>query len=203
MILPGGVGDFLEDRFQPLLELAPEFRARDQGAQIEGNHLLVLEVLRHVTAHDALRQTLRDRRLADTGLANQHRIVLRPPRKDLHHAPDFFVTTDDRIELALSRQFRQVASVLFKRLVLVLWIGVGHALPSTNLGESLVNTIFRHAEARQKLRGSGVERIQDAEQQMLGADVLVTHPLRFVLGLLQHLAQTVAGRWLRGVRELR
>src|SRR5215212_2304232 len=38
---------------------------------------------------------------------------------------------------------------------------------------------------------------------MLGADVLVTHPLRFILRRLQNLAQTVAGYRLRGVRELR
>ena len=99
--LPGGVGDFLQDRLQPLLELAAEFRAGDQGAQIEGDDPLVLEVLRHVAAHDALRQPLDDRRLADAGLADQHRVVLRPPRKDLHHAPDLFVAADDRVELAL------------------------------------------------------------------------------------------------------
>jgi hypothetical protein len=38
---------------------------------------------------------------------------------------------------------------------------------------------------------------------MLRADVLVAHPLRFVLRLLENLAQAVAGRWLRGVGELR
>jgi hypothetical protein len=30
--LPGGVGDFLQDRFQALFELTPEFRAGDQRA---------------------------------------------------------------------------------------------------------------------------------------------------------------------------
>jgi hypothetical protein len=101
--LPGGVGDFLQDRFQPLLELAPEFRASDQRAQIEGDHPLILEVLRHVTAHDALRQPLGDGRLAHARLTNQHRVVLCPAREDLHHPPDLFVAADDRVELALSR----------------------------------------------------------------------------------------------------
>jgi len=190
--LPGGVGDFLQDSFQALFELAPEFRPRDQRAQIEGDHPLILEILRHVTAHDALRQPLGDRRLTDTGLANQDRVVLRPPGKNLHHPSDLVIAADDRVELALSRQLREVASVLFERLVLVLWVGIGHALPSPYLGERFVHTVFRHAEARQKLGRRGVEPVENAEQQMLGADILVTHSLRFILGLLQHLAQAVA-----------
>ena len=201
--MPVGVGDFLQDRLQPLLELTAEFRARDQRAQVEGDHPLVLEVLRHVAAHDALRQPLGDRRLADARLADQHRVVLRPPRKDLHHPPDLFVATDHRVELALSRQLREVAPVLLERLVLVLRVWVGHALPSANLGERLVDAVFRHAETGQQLCRPGVGPVENAEQQMLGADVLVTHPLRFVLRLLQNLAQAVAGRRLRGVGELR
>ena len=122
--LAGGVGDFLEHRLQPLLELAPEFRAGDQRAHVERDDSLVLEILRHVAAHDALRQTFDDRRLADTGLADQHRVVLGPAREHLHDPPDLFVAADDRVELALLRQLGQVAAVLLQRLVLVLRIGV-------------------------------------------------------------------------------
>ncbi len=203
MIFPAASVTSFRTAFRRSSNSPAEFRARDQRAQIEGDHPLVLEILRHVTAHDALRQPLGDRRLADAGLADQHRVVLRPARKDLHHPPDLFIAADDRVELALPRQLGEVAPILLERLVLVLGVGVGHALPSTNLGERLVDAIFRHAEARQQLCRPGVEPIQNAEQQMLGADVLVTHPLRFVLRLLQNLAQAVAGRGLRGVRELR
>ena len=191
--LPGGVRDFLQHRFQALFELAAEFRTRDQRAQIEGDHPLVLEVLRHVAAHDALCQSLGDRRLPDAGLADQHRVVLRPPRENLHHAADLFIAADDRVELALSRQLGEVASILFQRLVLVLGVGIGHALPSANLGERLIDAVFRHTEARQQLCRPSVERVDNTEQQMLGADILVTHPLRFIFSRLQHLAQTVAG----------
>ena len=193
MIFPAASVIFLQDGFQALFELAPEFRPRDQRAQIERDHPLVLEVLRHVTAHDALRQPLGDGRLTDAGLADQHRVVLRPPRKNLHYASDLFVAANDRVELALLRQLRKVTAILLERLVLVLWVGISHALPSTNLGESLIDAVFRHAEARQQLCRPGVEPIENAEQQMLGTDVLVTHPLRFIFGLLQHLAQAVAG----------
>ena len=53
-----------------------------------------------------------DGRLADARLANQHRIVFRAPRENLHHAPNFFVAADYRIEFAAAREVGQVASVL-------------------------------------------------------------------------------------------
>ena len=61
----------------------------------------VLQVLRHVAGDDLLRQALGDRRLADAGLADDHRVVLRAPVQDLHHAPDLVLAADHRVELAL------------------------------------------------------------------------------------------------------
>ena len=48
MTWPGGVRDFLEDRLQPLLELAAILRAGDERAHVERDDLLVLEPLGHV-----------------------------------------------------------------------------------------------------------------------------------------------------------
>ena len=66
-----GLLDFFQDRLQPLLEFAAELRAGDQRAQVERDHPLVLQPLRHVAAHDPLRQPFDDRRLADARLADQ------------------------------------------------------------------------------------------------------------------------------------
>ena len=51
----------------------------------------------------ALREPLGDRGLADTGLADQHRVVLRAAREDLDHAADLLVAADHRIELSRPR----------------------------------------------------------------------------------------------------
>ena len=95
-----GVLDFLEHGLEPLLELAAVLGAGDQRAQVERDDALVLEALGHVAAHDALGQALDDGRLADARLADQHRVVLRPPRQDLDDAADLLVAADDRVELA-------------------------------------------------------------------------------------------------------
>ena len=101
MMPPFRSGNFLQHGLQPLFELAAIFRARDQRAHVERQQLLVLQAFRHVAVDDAQRQALRDRRLADAGLADQHRIVLGAARQHLDGAADFFVAADDRVELAL------------------------------------------------------------------------------------------------------
>ena len=94
------VGDLLEHRLQPLLELAAILRAGDQRAHVEGDDPLVLQALGHVAADDAAGQAFDDRGLADAGLADEHRIVLRAARQHLDDAADLLVAADHRIELA-------------------------------------------------------------------------------------------------------
>src|SRR4029078_5559719 len=69
--------DLLQDGLEALLELAAELRAGDQRAQVERDDALVLEPLGYVAADDPLGEALHDRRLADSGLADQNRVVLR------------------------------------------------------------------------------------------------------------------------------
>ena len=68
---------------QALLELAAVLGAGDERAHVEREDGLVAQPLGHVAAHDALREALDDRRLADAGLADQHRVVLGLAREDL------------------------------------------------------------------------------------------------------------------------
>ena len=67
----------------------------------------------HVAVDDALRQSFDDGGFADARLADQHGIILGAPREDLHHAANFFIAADDRIELAAPRQFGKIAAHIF------------------------------------------------------------------------------------------
>ena len=78
---------------------------------------LFLQAFGHVAADDALRQPFDDGGLADAGLADEHRIVLRAARQHLDDAADLLVAADDRIELALARELGEVAAVALERLV--------------------------------------------------------------------------------------
>ncbi len=113
MISPVPRLHFVEHGLQPLLELAAILRAGDQGAHVERHQLLVLEALRHVAVDDAQRQAFGDGRLADAGLADQHRVVLGAARQHLDGAADLVVAADHRIELALAGLGGEVAAYFF------------------------------------------------------------------------------------------
>ena len=101
-----GLRDLAQHRLQAVLELAAVLRARDQRADVERDHAPVAQRLRDVAGDDPLRQALDDRRLADTGLADQHRVVLRAAREHLDHPADLLVAADHGVELALLRRLR-------------------------------------------------------------------------------------------------
>ena len=96
----------LQHGLQALLELAAILGARDERAHVERDDALVLEALGHVAVDDADGEPLDDGRLADAGLADQHRVVLGAPGQDLDDAADLLVAADHRVELALARRAR-------------------------------------------------------------------------------------------------
>ena len=149
---------------------------------------LVLETLGHVAAHDALGEALDDRGLADAGLADEDRVVLRATRQDLDHAPDLFVAADDRVHLALARELGEIAAVLLERLVRALRIRVRDALVASHVFERAQNALVRDAETLQRLTRVAVVG-GHREQEVLSGHVLVAERLRFLLRLLQHAAE--------------
>ena len=154
-----GVGDLLEDGLEALLELAAILGARHQRTHVEREDLLVLESFRHVATDDALRQPFDDGRLADAGLADEHRIVLGTPGQHLDHAPHFLVAADDRIELALAGQLRQIAAVAGERLVGRLRVLRCDALVAAHLRERPVERVLGRTVALQELGGGRAPRL--------------------------------------------
>jgi hypothetical protein len=197
-------GDLLEHGLQAVLELAAVLGPGDQGAEVERDHALVLERLGDVPLHDALRQTLDDRGLADARLADQHGVVLGAAREHLYHAAHLVVAADHGIELALARGLGEVAAVALERLVAVLGVGVVDALVPPDLLEHAQQRVAGDAGAPQHL-GRGRLRVDEREQQVLGRDVLVLERLGLAQRLLEdaiELRRDARGRAL-GPRERR
>ena len=174
-----GVLDLGEDGLQPLLEFAAVLRPGEQRTDVERPDTLPLQALGHVAGDDPLRETLGDRGLADAGLADQHRVVLRAARENLDHAPDLLVAADDRVELALLRGLGQVAAELRERLVGALGILARDALPAADLLDLRQQNVAR----------DDVER----EQQVLGRDVVVLE----LPGLVERLVEDARERRAR------
>ena len=180
-----GVLDLLEDGLEALLELAAELGAGDQRAEVERDDALVLEPLGHVAADDPLGEPLDDGRLADAGLADQDRVVLRPPAEDLDDPPDLVVATDDRVELSRPRLDGQVAAVLLERRVGAFGVRRRDALTAADALERLEQRLATGRMALEQLLGLAAG-LGDREQEMLGRDVFVAETLGLGLGQLDH-----------------
>ena len=123
-----GIDDLLHHGLEAVFELAAELGAGDHRAEVDGHQFLVLELVGHVAAHDALGQAFHDGGLAHAGLADQHRVVLGAAAEHLHDAADLVVAADHRVELALAGGFGEVVRVALQRLVFGFGILVGDAL---------------------------------------------------------------------------
>ena len=197
-IWPGGLLDLGEDRFQPLLELAPVFGAGQQRADVERDHAPVAQALRHVAVDDPLRQPLDDRRLADAGVADQHRVVLGAAREDLDHAADLLVAADHRVELAGLGLGGQVAAEFLQRLRRCPRGGRGDLVRAAHLGHRL----FQRAAVGEDVGDAGA-LVGEREQDVLGRDVLVAELRHLALGLLEDLDEGRGGTDLGRLGQLR
>ncbi len=201
-----GVGDLLEDSLESLLELTAVLRAGDHRADVERDEALVAQTLGDVALHDAARQPLDDRGLADARLADEHRVVLRAPRQHLDHAADLVVTTDDRVELPLAGLLGEVAPVLLERLVLLLGVLARDAMRSAHGLQRVEHGLARHTERPQEV-ADATRHGGHREQQVLGRQVVVVQAAALLVRRLEHAVRVgrQRGLLLRAVhlRELR
>ena len=168
-----GVDDLLEDRLEPVLELAAVLRARDHRADVERDEPLVAQALGHVALDDAAREAFDDRGLADAGLTDEHGVVLRAARQHLDDAPDLLVASDDRVELALARLLGEVAAELLERLVLLLGVLARDPVAAAHvLAARRARASWRDAQPAQEVADAAGD-LAHREQHVLGREVVV------------------------------
>ena len=91
-----GVAQLLDDLLEPLLELAAVLGAGDERPDVERQDALVQQDLGDVAGDDPMGEALGDGRLADAGLADEGRVVLRLAAEDLDDPLDLLLAADDR-----------------------------------------------------------------------------------------------------------
>ena len=188
------LGDLLHHLLQALLELAAVLRAGDERGQVERVDLLVLEDVRHLVRADPRGEALDDGGLADARLADQHRVVLRAAREDLHHALDLGLPADDRVELPLGGELRQVAAELVEQLRALRLLARRPALrlpAAAGAGEHaddlVADLLGVGVEVEQDPGGDALVLANEPEQDVLGADVVVTERERLAQRELEDL----------------
>ena len=183
--------DLLEHGLQAVLELAAVFGACHHGAHVELDELTVTQGRRHVAGNDSLRKALDDGRLAGTGLADEHGIVLRAARKHLHRVTNLLDAADDRVELALAGQVGQVAAILLERLKLGLALGIGHARVATELLVGVLHALGRHTGVVQDATGVALVACK-RDKQVLGGGKRVAHLRGKLLRSVEHAHEPLA-----------
>ena len=181
--------NFLQDSFQTIFELAAIFRAREHRAEIQSNEPFVAKRFGDVARNNSLSEPFYDCRFADAGFANQDRIVLRASRQHLDRSTNFIITTNNRIEFSLSREIREVASVLCQCLVIRFRIWIGDAHAAARLLDRFQQIIACDAMLPQNLARVALLLVGYRNQQMFGRDVLVLHRLSLFLRRREDLVQ--------------
>src|SRR5262249_28817532 len=199
------LGDLLHHLLEALLELTAVLRAGDERSKVERVDLLALEDVGDLVAADARGESLDDGRLADARLADQHRVVLRAARQDLHHALDLGLAADDGVELPLGGELRQVAAelveelralrLLARRATLALLAAAGAREHADDLVADLLGV---GVEVEQDPRRDALVLAHEAEQDVLGADVVVAEAERLAQRELEHLLRARRERDLAG-----
>ncbi len=192
--------DLLEHLLEALLEVAAVAGAGHQGAEVERVELLVGERLGHRVVGDGLGQALDDGRLADAGLADEHRVVLGAAREHLHDALGLAGAADDRVELLVAGQLGEVATELVEHERAGLGAGLaalagpaglllatGAGVAREQLDDLLAHTVEVGAELDQHLGGDALALTDEAEEDVLGADVVVAELERLAERQLEHL----------------
>ncbi len=107
----------LDHLLQAFLEVAAIAGAGEQHAHVEREHRGVGQHFGHRAVDDAEREPLGQRGLADAGIADVERIVLRPAAQHLDRPLDFGVTADQGVDPALAGLVVQVDAIRGERLV--------------------------------------------------------------------------------------
>ena len=182
------VAQFLDDLLEPLLELAAVLRAGHQRPDVERQDALVDERLRDVAGDDPVGESLGDGRLADARLTDEGRVVLRPSRQDLDDPLDLLVAADDRVELARPRGVGQVDPELVDGRRLARPLGLGRRARGRALRQDADDLVADLVEVDpERLEDTGGDPLalaDEAEEQVLRADVVVPEATRLVDGQL-------------------
>src|SRR5439155_1302105 len=186
-----GAPDFVHHGLDAFLELAAIFRPGNHQGQVQRDHALVPQQFRHVALGNLLRQPFDDGGLAHARFAKQHRVVLGAPAKDLNNPLDLVAAPDDRVQVALARDFRQVAAKRFERgrfdfafflrrllRSFARWRVFGGLEVRVEFFQNFLARLFNiNVEVFEDAGGHTVTLPQQAQQNVFGADISVVERL--------------------------
>ena len=178
------LGDLLEHRLHPLLELATVLGAGQHGPDVQGHQLLVGQGSGDVPGHDSLGQTFHDGGFSHARLPDEDRIVLGAPGQHLHHPSDLLVPADDRIQLPQPGSLGEVPAVSGKSPVGVLGGLIRDSVGSPDTLQSLPELLQVGPGRLENLSGITL-LLGQAQEEMLRGNIFVAQRAGFRLSHIQ------------------
>ena len=199
--------EFLDHLLHALFEVTPIAGASQQRAHVEREDRRAGQDLGDLVVDDLARQALGDGGLADTGVADQQRVILRAPAKDLDAALHLGRAADQRVDLTLLGLFVEVDAVGFQGLAagldggLVLVVrGALHGLGLGGagfLGDAVGDVVHRvvagHVLLLQEVGGVALAFREDRHQHIGAGDFLAARGLHVDHRALDHALEAGGG----------
>ncbi len=168
-------GDLVHRVGEALFEVSAVARAGEHRGQVERDDAAAEQLLGHGAVDDRLGETLDDRGLADTGLADQDGVVLRAAAQDLDRLLDLIGTADDGVELTRGGTGRQVGAELVEHggggCRSIPFRLHGRSAGRDGLAHALREGLGGHARAGEDLTCGRVLREHEREEEVFGVDV--------------------------------
>ena len=176
-----------QDVLHPLLKFPPVLGARHHGGEIQGHEALGAQLVGHVPGHHPAGQALGHGGLAHAGLADEGGVVLLPAGEDLDDPLDLLLPAHHRIQHAPGGQAGEIPGELLQQ------PGVAAILPLPGLSApGRERGRPRRPWRPPRRRGAAglrphagehphrhaVPLPEDAQQQVLGAHIVVAQPGR-------------------------
>ena len=171
---------FVQYGLQTFLKFAPVLGPGNQGAHIQGENRFVFQAFRNVTAHNALSKAFRNGGLADAGLSDENRVVLRFPGKNPDNVSDLRISANDRIQLIFPGSLHEVRSVFLQGVVRILRIVRRH-MAALDFGKLRRKGVFRYAMVGENPLDGRRLVCEDPNHQVFDRDIFVSHALRGLL----------------------
>ncbi len=109
-----GLNSLINALLQPLFKLASVFGTGKHAGQIQRDQPHTLHDIRDIAVGDFLSNALGNGCFTNSGLTNQHRVILGPAAEYLLNPVYFLFTADNRIKMSFSGQLGQVCAEIIK-----------------------------------------------------------------------------------------
>ncbi len=187
--------NLLGDLLQAFFKVSAVATTGNQGPKVQRVELFVTQCLWNIALDDGLSQSLDNSSLSNPWFADQHRVILRATRQNLHDPLHFALATDNRVKLALASGLGEVAPKLIKNLGALVAGGfratdrdrIFALVAREKLNDLLANSVQISAELHEDLSGNTLTLANEAKQDVLGADVVVAQLKGFAQAQLKNL----------------